>query len=119
LVENNYNEIAALAVDTHIELIIGWEMDPDGDYHQDCDSIAFLVPTSSYALVKYDDLIKRLMERAMKAVSQGIYSCLFSTLYRRDLPGKQLYPRSRYEIDSTLLRRVSNRFTEHREAPWM
>lgn len=70
LLENNYNEIAAIALDSDIERLVNWYED-FGEMVAHYYGIAFLVPASSYALVKNDDLIKRLMERAMNAVCVG------------------------------------------------
>jgi hypothetical protein len=62
LTDNNYSEIAAIALETEVSVsYCGY--DPE--------FIAFDIPTSSYVYVKNNDQIKKLMERAMLTVSQG------------------------------------------------
>lgn len=62
LIDNDYREVAAIAIDTEIHVLY------DG-YHPE--SIAFDIPTSAYVYVKNNDQIKKLMERAMRTISQG------------------------------------------------
>ena len=71
LLENNYNEIAAMALDTDIERLYKTYEDEARGWMQYYYGIAFIIPASSYALVNNDDLIKNLMERAIRAVSVG------------------------------------------------
>ena len=76
LLDNDFNEIAAIAVDTDIKLLYHWQESEDDPGHHEAFNygVAFLIPTTSYDLVNNDDLIKKPMQRAMRAISIGRFS---------------------------------------------
>jgi hypothetical protein len=62
LLEHNYRELAAIAIDIDIELKHGYD---------DLDGIAFDIPVSTYSIVKNDDSFREVIERAMSVVCSG------------------------------------------------
>ncbi|MBD1911448.1 MULTISPECIES: hypothetical protein [unclassified Leptolyngbya] len=62
LVDNDYKEIAAIAIETEVSFVYS-------GYNPE--AIAFDVSTSAYVYIKNDERIKKVMERAMQTVSQG------------------------------------------------
>ena len=62
LVENDYREVAAIAVDSKLEILYSG---------YDTDGIAIDVPASVYSMIKNNDHIKKVMERALLSVCEG------------------------------------------------
>lgn len=62
LLDNNYREIAAIAIETEIT-IVNSGYDPI--------AVTFDIPTSIYSYVKNNEQVKKIMERAFTTVSQG------------------------------------------------
>jgi hypothetical protein len=62
LIENDYREIAAIAIDSTLDILYSG-FDPD--------CIAVNVPTSIYTMVKNNDHIKKVIERALLSVCEG------------------------------------------------
>ncbi|WP_068817850.1 hypothetical protein [Phormidesmis priestleyi] len=61
LIDNDYREIAAIAVETEVHILYD---------NYDPEFIAFDIPTSAYVYIKNDEQIKKVIERAMRTVSQ-------------------------------------------------
>ena len=70
LIENDYREIAAIAIDSEIELLYT----QDGIY-----GVAIDIPTAMYSTVKNNEHIKKVMERAMLSVAEGRFSDQWGT----------------------------------------
>jgi hypothetical protein len=68
LLEHNYREVAAIAVDTDVTVIREWDESSQSSY---VSMIAFDLPVSIYATVKNSDHIRKLIERAMSSVCAG------------------------------------------------
>lgn len=64
LIDNDYREIAAIAVEAEVYILFVY----DG---YEPESIAFDIPTSAYVYINNDEQVKKVMERAMRTVSQG------------------------------------------------
>ena len=69
LVDNNFKEVAAIAIDSNLQLVLDGEAFRH-DYY-DADQIIFDVPTSLYLYIRDNDHIKKVMERAIKTVIKG------------------------------------------------
>ena len=82
LVDNDFKEVAAIAVETNIEVIYD-----ERGYKYDkyiAESIAFDIPTSVYTYIKDNVQIKEIMQRAIKTVIKGHVDCddSLSFIYR-------------------------------------
>lgn len=76
LIDHNYREVAAIALETEVYISYG---------HEYPEEIVFGLSTSTYSYVKNNERIREIMERAMRTVSEGyIYSNYGNIL--NDLP---------------------------------
>lgn len=69
LIEHDFKEVAAIAIDADVTILYD---DVDSSYGpHPAYGIAFDIPTSAYSLVKKDDHIREIMERAIRPIVKG------------------------------------------------
>jgi len=70
IVDNNYKDVAAIAIDSELE-ISGYDIENFGEYRRIDSGIIIDIPTEMYGFVKNNERMKSIMERSLLAVCSG------------------------------------------------
>lgn len=77
IVDNNYKDVAAIAIDSELE-ISGYDVEDFGEYKRIDSGILIDIPTEMYSFVNNNERVKSIMERSLSAICSGrieFYDC--------------------------------------------